>query len=561
VPREGEHIGEADIYEPYTLRRRETNRPSRQLEDVLTSVTLKSAKTKFERREWATELAVPIFESKVETSSDEENMDNGATSRDDTEGAHGIDRDINTRMQVHGGTVNNPERAEILGRQELSNISNHENAFTATSDLGHISEETESIFTPVIAVDDEQSAHLLRPTIRHNLEKLDGLLMALHESRKACLRSFSDHEESASEEETGQKFTSGNTTKRVVGRPKKFIDLPDEALEALVHKPSTDSSPKKSRGRPRKQHMPLEGESRRDMLLRVIREQKKSFASAEKLFPELVRSEEHRSDEVEGMKPLKRRHVSEHSQQRSQKRQTPTLGLRDWSDVLGTAAIIGFDPSVVDRAAKRCAVLLGEGMSLRTIHEKPASVGHHGDLIQYTPGMIPDLEEISSDSDQETHPAVEKTRRGKARTRTLPTENISEDEVSASNQLREGSFYCPYTDCPRTEQGFRRRGDLNRHLRGLHRLQGKDLGQALVHSEDEMCGDLHMDRFLKPIRAQRGDRGKDTEMRNTRGTGKKVRRHKAKSAETFREGAGVIVQRNIEGSARDQAVEDRHEYL
>ena len=44
------------------------------------------------------------------------------------------------------------------------------------------------------------------------------------------------------------------------------------------------------------------------------------------------------------------------------KRQRP-LGPRDWSEVLGMASIIGWDPAIIDRAARRCASLFGESMT------------------------------------------------------------------------------------------------------------------------------------------------------------------------------------------------------
>jgi len=43
------------------------------------------------------------------------------------------------------------------------------------------------------------------------------------------------------------------------------------------------------------------------------------------------------------------------------------MGLRDWSDVLGVAAMQGWDRAVVDAAAGRCAALFGEGMDFRVV--------------------------------------------------------------------------------------------------------------------------------------------------------------------------------------------------
>ncbi|KAK3077011.1 hypothetical protein LTS18_011442, partial [Coniosporium uncinatum] len=49
-------------------------------------------------------------------------------------------------------------------------------------------------------------------------------------------------------------------------------------------------------------------------------------------------------------------------------------GLRDWSEVLGTATLVGVKSGVVQRAAKRCSALFGEEMGFRTLafDEDPA---------------------------------------------------------------------------------------------------------------------------------------------------------------------------------------------
>jgi hypothetical protein len=49
--------------------------------------------------------------------------------------------------------------------------------------------------------------------------------------------------------------------------------------------------------------------------------------------------------------------------------QIERLGLRDWSDVLGMAALTGWDEQVLRRASKRCADLFGEDMLFRTFYD------------------------------------------------------------------------------------------------------------------------------------------------------------------------------------------------
>ena len=50
-------------------------------------------------------------------------------------------------------------------------------------------------------------------------------------------------------------------------------------------------------------------------------------------------------------------------------RRRSRLALRDWSDVLGIASMIGWDPAIVENAASRCASLFEECITFRTLKE------------------------------------------------------------------------------------------------------------------------------------------------------------------------------------------------
>ena len=64
------------------------------------------------------------------------------------------------------------------------------------------------------------------------------------------------------------------------------------------------------------------------------------------------------------------------------------LGTRDWSEVLGMASLIGWDQAVVDRAARRCASLFGEGMIMRTMPHD-ATEPSHDRVTDCVPDMVP----------------------------------------------------------------------------------------------------------------------------------------------------------------------------
>ena len=63
------------------------------------------------------------------------------------------------------------------------------------------------------------------------------------------------------------------------------------------------------------------------------------------------------------------------------------LGLRDWSDVLGVASMVGWEPEAVGRAAARCSTLFGEGISFRTLAEEETFLGD-GRIVEYRPDMV-----------------------------------------------------------------------------------------------------------------------------------------------------------------------------
>ena len=177
-------------------------------------------------------------------------------------------------------------------------------------------------------------------------------------------------------------------------------------------------------------------------------------------------------------------------------------GTRDWSEVLGMAALTGWDPSVVDRAAKRCAALFGEKMSLRTMPE--TVVGASTDrIVEYTPSQIPDLD--------------------------VPDSHVIEDVALVEDEL-----CCPEASCQRHCQPFEQRWRLREHLKKVHRYTLDDLGamynseqpalDVKEESEDGMdedkavaneCGAVRIDGFLQPIEVSFG-RGKDLAVRKAK---------------------------------------------
>ncbi|KAI0881263.1 uncharacterized protein GGS22DRAFT_192350 [Annulohypoxylon maeteangense] len=245
------------------------------------------------------------------------------------------------------------------------------------------------------------------------------------------------------------------------------------------------------------------------------------------------------------------------------------IGLRDWRDVLGAAALAGFPPATLDRAARRCADLFVGRVGLVTLSEGPAATharkGVLGREVVYVPGMgypaLVDLGEggVGGEGDrgegggegggggQMSIPM--RSRAGSAAPSAIA---ISEDEAgpsetrvrshsvsrprarsrSRSVSAVSGPYVCSIKDCPRAAdgEGFARKQNLLRHLKLVHGLTGtstsapgsgseglgEEMAEEEVDSEDEMYGAVHVDGFLKPIRMRSGWRAADSGARTRR---------------------------------------------
>ena len=173
---------------------------------------------------------------------------------------------------------------------------------------------------PVIMADDQRASEILRPTVQHMMTKLDGLLMGLHHARASYLA---------------------------------VEDSDSESRSPVNERPT-------SRGRPRK------------------RKQKASSldedAGTSQDMPDYDGSDSGGS-QSEKEKPTRKdriqyaRSSSRRSQSHNFRKRKGRLGLRDWSDVLGIAAMTGWQQNVVGSATARCATLFEEGIEFRTLEE------------------------------------------------------------------------------------------------------------------------------------------------------------------------------------------------
>lgn len=178
-------------------------------------------------------------------------------------------------------------------------------------------------------------------------------------------------------------------------------------------------------------------------------------------------------------------------------------GTRDWSEVLGMAALTGWDQSVVDRASRRCAALFGESVSMRTMPETTVAASADR-VVEYTPSQILDIDMSDGSEDEDL--------------------GVAEAEA----------LCCPEESCPRWHHPFEQRWRLREHLKKAHDYTSEDLDaidrrgkrpssddvepETETPDSEEAANDdgaVHLDGFLQPIELSFG-RGKDLAVRKAK---------------------------------------------
>lgn len=165
---------------------------------------------------------------------------------------------------------------------------------------------------PVVMTDDERASQILQPSVHHVMTKIDDLLLGLHHARASYLTV--DNAASVFEGQTNERSTSMKRKHSISTRDtdvEMASETEDASIRDTVWRSRSQSKRPKSTSRPK---------SSRYLRNRMFR-----------------------------------------------------MGCRDWSDVLGVASMTGWPPSVVKRAAARCASLFGQGITFRTLEE-----GSHG---------------------------------------------------------------------------------------------------------------------------------------------------------------------------------------
>ncbi|KAI5291622.1 hypothetical protein KEM54_002722 [Ascosphaera aggregata] len=356
VPREGEDM-QRNADDRFTISALPDGRPSANLEHYLMSKMLKVAKERWNSRQW-----------------ERAEIDN-ATGKDPFKQSQGAQGDEHNESQPDVST-----HCESFGTQ-LTATSFEADTDTVDEDLSDYPEtkregtltSTESTLRPAIQTDDEVSYRILRPTARHILTRVDDLLLALHRARASYMGNDYDREKTSKRKRKCHVTEKDNANQGIDKEPaemERSNSVPEQDGGPII-KQNVASRPRKRRARAKSaqnKNLALEGED-----LRPLSDSEREFTPAE-LSSSASDLEDSPLPEHTKHTHLDAGEMGRESSPASQsnlgnstiRSRADRIGLRDWSDILGTAIITGFPKDAVDRASARCARLFGEDMAFRT---------------------------------------------------------------------------------------------------------------------------------------------------------------------------------------------------
>lgn len=507
MPRQKDAWREDDGHDRFTFRKAETQMPSSELHEELGATILRIAGERFHKSKRKTVL--------TSIEGDANPLEMGGSEREDGKAS-------NAPAPSSPSSASGHEDVKTMLLDDEGGRSHGEDQVHSARSVGK-KKKAPQTYEPVMSSNDDLSYALIKPSVRHILSQLDATLHILHNARIATTNYASD---SSATSDSESDTRSG--PKRGRGRPRS------SKLTGTATSPHTDGATTPSaskRGRPRKVHVPREGETHDEMLVRIARESHRRLPSTAKdrdaAFEEWLRQGDEKL-EREAALIREEEELGINPQASAQERRLRRLGLRDWSDVLGAAALAGFSHQVIARTAKRCANLFGEGMVMRRLDEVPASRGPPFHTMEYRPEKI-NLDGLDDDSDSDsgedaaTAPSSRRTSRQPSqshlsnrrrlssspfRGRSSPhsgssaPRNRSHSKSRSRSRSSAGFHLCAVPTCERSTTGFSRKQNLRRHMQLVHPGRGDE--EEDWDSEDEVFGAVHVDGFLKPILAARG---------------------------------------------------------
>lgn len=436
VPRSANDLFKFHSFDECTLER-EIRLPSQELEEIIHGITLKLARRKFESRQ------------------------------------HEDDKDLITDELVSG----------ILPGDDDLNIETEGNPSAASpeSTTDQFIRSRGAHLEPVFCIDDERSCKVLRPSIRHILTKIDKVLTGLHETRKIC------YSYSYLDKNLDDKNPSANPQVDQSGETNQKLTIPDDTTRAPMHTSVPDNLPtlkKPRRGRPCKIYERLDGETEQEFLVRIARKKKKAI-------PVSLRPNKQENPTMV-KKKLPARSFKTSSMDRFLHRQRK-LGLRDWSEVISIAALVGLPKDVILKTTQRCVNLFDESILIKTLNEthyknkildskecfRPSQNSCYP--LSNTAPLITNPESNTFLADVQNHNTLSNI--------LLPKRNLMTKQI----------YFCPIIHCPRKLLGFRDQSGLLRHIDQGHGIKPEFTKDQIFPSPEDLHGAIHVDGFLRCV--------------------------------------------------------------
>ncbi|KAI5295751.1 hypothetical protein KEM52_000371 [Ascosphaera acerosa] len=457
VPRAMEEC-ERDADDRFSVAARADPRPSAVLEGCLMDRMLKVAKERWRARKWECDV-------KTETTG------RGAGSRhgSQTPGTDAGAGDAESGGGEDGRSVAMSEPETEDGDSIVSDEEEEEEE-----------EEGETVLRPVVQADDDKSYELLQPAARQVLSRVDDLLLALHRARASYASLISEERE-----RTGHR---GPTRQPQRPRAKAEVQLRRKMMRPASHADGSssggsggsdsDGTDDQGHARTRPRHAREKSAQRKS--LAVLGEEARVLSGSEDDGEYAASESASVTQEVLSEEDSEVSDSTEDSMDDDDDDEGPIqlsrgakLGLRDWSDVLGTAMLVGFPRDAVYRAAARCSRLFGEDMAFRTF--APGRLRTRKRPIR---GRRYEVEHDDDESDSEyeyeyTEDAPDAAELGRWKWRRVRAADAGQASGAGSSVARaapERKVLCPVAGCARSEagNGFSRTWNLNQHLGRMH---------------------------------------------------------------------------------------------
>ncbi|KAF2148700.1 hypothetical protein K461DRAFT_282173 [Myriangium duriaei CBS 260.36] len=346
---------------------------------------------------------------------------------------------------------------------------------------------------PVFSADDGRSEAILRPAIMSTVARFDGLLMALHHNRA---NHFADAEDDLAirlRSSSLSRSRSASVTKTMLRRRRSS----ENVMSGLDIDVEGADRPPKRRRTSDDRVTPVDHRGR-------SRQRSQSVASSISNF-----------SNSDGELDRYRR------------------GVRDWSEVLGLAALTGWDPSIVKRTMDRCTNLFNESMIMSAVPVGAESRPHHSKSMP-----VPPASRHSSAVNMYFCPHRNCRRHDKGyplskgyrfrehlqRAHDYPSDKVRDLEAWAAappsrfgpirlnvrGWIPPNPLSCPYQDCKQASRIYDEPRRLIDHLTRTHKydprrdspppeLRAQATADDVYESDDFMVDGVHNDGFLQPV--------------------------------------------------------------